>query len=466
MNYSKSGAGRPVCRPSTLCSASGGPGGAAHGGSNNGSFVQQGWAYASLDPADPTGVPTVMRGGVYNGSSALPYQGRYPSGSLFYKGVWYYGTYALAELWGSAQYPCKNWCVQGPFVGFRYSTDEGRSWTEPRPRMAVNFRSYDGRRANLFGEAGPVCDGHINNTTPLPTDPCMAFMNSADCSPYTCLGTWRGKVKFGAAHVVDLGEELEYSPDGRAYMIGHGASKAHQPHSWMQGSEVYLARTKVAPSPEVMSDGKFWEYYGGRRTETRGAEDGADRSADGSADGGADGSADGGADGGVDGGALWVDSVDDARPLFAWENKTGVVTMSYAKALGRYLMVVGTPTERSGVGSMGGTFDFYVLEAAHITGPFRMVSYLAAFGPQAYFVNLPTFALAGATKVQTGWGGDEAQGSYLEGGLSYSANFGLLDKSLVPNPPGSRYSWMLLPVRLMLAARSRDDMLESETRAA
>ena len=147
---------------------------------------------------DPSGLPTIQRGGVYNGSSALPYQGRYPSGSLYYRGVWYYGTYTLAEVEGSAQYPCKNWCVQGPFVGFRYSTDEGRSWVEPRPRMAYDFASYDGRVSNLFGEAGPVCEGHMNNTTPRDTDPCMQFMNKENCSPYTCVGTWVGKVKFGA----------------------------------------------------------------------------------------------------------------------------------------------------------------------------------------------------------------------------------------------------------------------------
>ena len=28
-------------------------------------------------------------------SSVYPYQGRYPCGSLFYKGTWWYGTYYL-----------------------------------------------------------------------------------------------------------------------------------------------------------------------------------------------------------------------------------------------------------------------------------------------------------------------------------------------------------------------------------
>ena len=106
---------------------------------------------------------------------------------------------------------------------------------------------------------------------------------------------------------------------------------------------------------------------------------------------------------------------------------------------------------------MGGTFDFYLLESEHITGPFRLVSYLAKFGPQAYFINLPTFALADAlADAVVGEAAGPTDGAagrratYLEGRLSYSANYGLLDKTLTPNPPGSRYSWMLLPVRLML----------------
>ena len=110
-----------------------------------------------------------------------------------------------------------------------------------------------------------------------------------------------------------------------------------------------------------------------------------------------------------------------------------------------YLMCVGTPTERSGVGSMGGTFDTYILESDAITGPFRIVSYLQAFGPQAYFVNLPTFAMGDAPADARGSG-------YLDARLSYSSNFGLRDKALAPQPKGSGYAWDLLPVRLLLAS--------------
>ena len=54
----------------------------------------------------------------------------------------YYGSYSLSELNGNDQYPCGNWCVQGPFVGFRHSSDQGSSWDEPRPEMAKDFTTY------------------------------------------------------------------------------------------------------------------------------------------------------------------------------------------------------------------------------------------------------------------------------------------------------------------------------------
>jgi len=57
-------------------------------------------------------------------SSPAPYEGRYPDASLVYKGVWYYGTYCLRETPGKHL----NWDVLGPFVGFRYSTDYGKTW--------------------------------------------------------------------------------------------------------------------------------------------------------------------------------------------------------------------------------------------------------------------------------------------------------------------------------------------------
>lgn len=78
-------------------------------------------------------------------SSTFPYQGRYPCGSLFYKGTWWYGTYYLdnpnATVGGnyvgpSPQPNCGNWCIQGPVVDFRHSTDKGETWHEDRVNVS------------------------------------------------------------------------------------------------------------------------------------------------------------------------------------------------------------------------------------------------------------------------------------------------------------------------------------------
>ena len=44
-----------------------------------------------------------------------------------------------------------------------------------------------------------------------------------------------------------------------------------------------------------------------------------------------------------------------------------------------------------------GPFDTYFLEADSITGPYRMITYMPAFGPAAYFGNIPSKFVANAT---------------------------------------------------------------------
>jgi hypothetical protein len=333
--------------------------------------------------------------------SALPYQGRYPSGSLFFKGIWYYGTYAIAEDTGNKQYPCGNWCVLGPFVGFRHSLDKGATWHEPRMQMAYDFDSYK-PADNLFGELGPVCNGFINQSS-------AQYRPGSGDGGFTCVGRWRGKVKMGTPHIVDLGQELEHSsaadPDGikRAYMVGHGADQEYQPQSWMHGSQVYLARTKEEVAPAVMHDGASWEFFGGYKHGTTDVPN-------------------------------WVAVVDDAKPLFTWENRTGTVTMTYVAGMRKFIMVVSTPDLSDGIGSMAGAFCTYFLEADKITGPFRMISYLEGFGPQAYFVNIPSAFI-------------EANASDGRGYLSYSANYAYHQGF---NPLNSDYRWDLLPMRFQL----------------
>ena len=42
--------------------------------------------------------------------------------------------------------------------------------------------------------------------------------------------------------------------------------------------------------------------------------------------------------------AMWGSSIEDAKPLFVWPGRTGVVTMSYHATIQKYILVVSTPT--------------------------------------------------------------------------------------------------------------------------
>ena len=155
-------------------------------------------------------------------SDASPYKGRYPCGTLVYNGVWYYGTYCLhpdgTVRKNGMDY---NWPWLGPFVGFRTSTDLGKTWTQA-PHTPEK---------PLFGE-------HALNGEP---------------------------VRIGAPHFVDFGKNLAHSPDGKAYLVAQGASdgKARRfgYNSWITADHVYLAR--VRPSLETMNDAKSYEFFAG-----------------------------------------------------------------------------------------------------------------------------------------------------------------------------------------------------------
>lgn len=67
------------------------------------------------------------------------------------------------HIWADSQNPepnCGNWCVQGPFCGFRWSTDEGRSWTEPRLNMKNGSDNLFGENAFNNSKVGLWCPPH------------------------------------------------------------------------------------------------------------------------------------------------------------------------------------------------------------------------------------------------------------------------------------------------------------------
>ncbi|MEI7767538.1 MAG: hypothetical protein WCJ97_08900 [Phycisphaerae bacterium] len=291
-------------------------------------------------------------------ASALPYQGRYPAGSLVHDGIWYYGTYCLGPAGkhvvdGFAW----NWPNLGPTVGFQISRDYGRTW-EPSPHTAAQ---------------------------PLFPEPRVHL----------------GPVKMGVPHFVDFGRNMEHSPDGKAYVMAMGAEE-HDPlprpaitlgppgavfeitakqHdgfangnlSWITADQVYLAR--VTPSPEHINDLKAWEFFAGH--DDRGQ-------------------------------PIWTRSFGAIKPLLEWNNHMGCVTATYVPGLKKYLMCItdGWPT----VAKM----TSYILEADTLTGPWRLVSYLKDFGEQAYFLNFPskfiskdgrTLWLCYSANFSDGWNG-------------------------------------------------------------
>jgi hypothetical protein len=179
-------------------------------------------AQGIIEGPDPVNLKAYSIGKVIGRSP--PYAGRYPCGSLVYNGIWYYGTYCLGPA-GQTQYGdlTVNWPWMGPFVGFRHSSDKGRSWKEPSHTPGEP----------LFGETG------INGYP----------------------------VKIGAPHFVDFGKNMEHSPDGKAYLVAHG-SDIHDTkwrfwnNSWINGDQIYLLR--VTPSPETINDPSAYEFYGGK----------------------------------------------------------------------------------------------------------------------------------------------------------------------------------------------------------
>ena len=290
-------------------------------------------------------------------ASALPYQGRYPCGSLIHNGIWYYGTYCLSPS-NVAKYGDMmiNWPWLGPFVGFRTSSDKGLTWKNCPHTPAKP----------LFGETG------INGYP----------------------------VKIGSPHFVDFGKNMEHSPDGKAYMVAHGADiNDKMPrfwnHSWITGDQIYLLR--VIPSVENINDITKWEFYAGKDEQ---------------------------------GNARWTSDFADIRPLLEWNNNMGCVTVTYNAPLRKYLMCV------TDGGNTCSKMHTYILESNALTGEWKLVSYLKNFGEQAYFVNFPSKFIS--RDGLTLW-------------MMYSGNYATSwnGEKIKVNPPGTHYGLVMQKIQLI-----------------
>ena len=310
---------------------------------------------ATLAGDDPMNL-TIVNEAVYK-SDPSPYQSRYPCGTLVYNGIWYYGTYCLygdqVIKKGSITY---NWPWMGPFVGFRHSTDYGRNWTN------------------------------------CPLTPEKSLFNETGINGYP--------VKIGSPHFVDFGKNMQYSPDGKAYLVAHGADATDTQwrfwnDSWITGDQIYLFR--VTPSVENINDVSKYDFFAG--TDDKGS-------------------------------PLWSKDFEKIRPMLEWNNNMGCVTMTYHAPFKRYLLCV------TDGGNTCSKMNTYILESRNITGPWKLIAYLKEFGEQAYFVNIPSKFIGKDGK--TAW-------------LMYSGNFapdwnGLKIKE---NPPGSHYGMVLQKIEFL-----------------
>lgn len=281
---------------------------------------------------------------------SLPYLDRYPSGSLVHDGIWYHGSHSEGE--GGL----------GPFVGFRISRDYGRTWTsEPNDPAKP-----------LFGEPALDSEGKPN---------------------------WL-PIQIGEPFFVDFGKNMEHSPNGKAYIVAHGATERRgrdpiRTSGWGLGDEAYLLR--VTPSPETMNDPGAYEFFAGHDEQGR---------------------------------PVWTSERTAMKPLLDWEGRVGPTTITYDAPLKKYLACV---TDGRAI---HGKYDTFLLEADELTGPWRLIVYMEHFGEQAYFVNIPSRFIS--EDGRTVW-------------LCYSANFSLGGEDppeLKANPPGSRYGMVLQEMRL------------------
>jgi len=294
--------------------------------------------------------------GLYTAPSS-PYQGRYPCGSLIYNGIWYYGTYCLGP---TADVPYGDkilaWTWMGPFVGFRYSNNYGYTWkngphTPEKP---------------LFGETG------INGYP----------------------------VKIGAPHFIDFGKNMQYSPDGKAYLVAHGADTSDTKwrfwnDSWINGDQIYLLR--VTPTVENINDLSKYEFYAGKDK---------------------------------NGNPVWTDDFKKIKPLLEWNNNMGCVTVTYNAPLKKYMMCI------TDGGNTVSRMNTYILESDNITGNWKIVTYMKNFGEQAYFVNFPSKFISKDGK--TAW-------------MLYSGNWSPAwnGVKINTNPPGSHYGMVLQKIEFL-----------------
>jgi hypothetical protein len=179
--------------------------------------AQNGWARINGDDPQDLLIPDAGLVGATKGS----WSGRYPAGMFSRDGVLYFGTRFTAVFDPSGNPTTDpnqmyHW-ANGPFAGFRTSTDGGHTWTES------------------------PC---------TPTSPLF---------PETATGSVR--VKFGQPYMVDFGQNQNLSPDGKVYFVSTGSVDGSAAADHLNDDQVYLCR--VTPSVANVNDASKYEFYAG-----------------------------------------------------------------------------------------------------------------------------------------------------------------------------------------------------------
>lgn len=246
----------------------------------------------------------IINTGIFKETVDGNYDGRYPCATFENNGIWYYGTYALRNLYNT------NYGILGPFCGFTVSKDMGESWERS------------------------------------PFTPAYPMFEDSDKE--------NGSVRIGAPHMVDFGQGMKNSPDGKLYLVAHGSDlndkmPRHGNNSWITADQIYLIR--VEPTPETINNPDAYEFFAGYNR---------------------------------DGDVIWTDDFSALKPIAEWNNRMGCVTMVYNAPLKKYLMCV-----TDGQTTLS-RYNSYLLESDKMTGPWKMLSYMKDFGEMAYFLNIPS----------------------------------------------------------------------------
>ncbi len=236
------------------------------------------------------------------------YEGYYPCANFFHKGVWYYGGYYCHRWVNKHNVPITY--ENGGFGGFRISQDRGKSWQDT---------PHDDQHP-LFPETG------------------------------RCSGS--AAIKMGTPHFVDFGRDLEHSPDGYAYLVGHGTYNPDGIANWCGGDAVSMAR--VRPSPQTINVPDAWEFFAGHDERGR---------------------------------PTWTKDFSRIAPLISWPGGAGCVNITYQPALKKYFgFLCGGWADGD-----SGCYNLWVVESDSLTGPWFTVACLrGSCGGQAYFVCMPS----------------------------------------------------------------------------